>query len=134
MIASDVLSRSPLLSDTNTISEDTEHFIDNIISYAVPLSVSFDEIKSETLSDPDLCSTIKNLNTNFWDKDFKRVRNENCKKFNFVKIKYISYSKIIEKKNFRYCTLISFGNSQDKRTIERKSLVAMYRPRRRTFD
>ena len=76
MIASDVLSRSPLLSDTNTISEDTEHFTDNIISYAVPLSVSFDEIKSETLSDPDLCSTIKNLNTNFWDKDFKRVRNE----------------------------------------------------------
>ena len=59
MIASDVLSRSPLLSDTNTISEDTEHFIDNIISYAVPLSVSFDEIKSETLSYPDYVQLLK---------------------------------------------------------------------------
>ena len=134
MIASDVLSRSPLLSDTNTISEDTEHFIDNIISYAVPLSVSFDEIKSETLSDPDLCSTIKNLIQIFGTRILRELGMKNCKKFNFVKIKYISYSKIIEKKNFRYCTLISFGNSQDKRTIERKSLVAMYRPRRRTFD
>ena len=65
---------------------------------------------------------------------FRELGMKNCKKFNFVKIKYISYSKIIEKKNFRYCTLISFGNSQDKRTIERKSLMAMYRPRRRTFD
>ena len=45
----------------------TQHFIDNIISYAVPLSVSFNEIKTEALSDPDLCSTIQNFNTNFWD-------------------------------------------------------------------
>ena len=67
MIASDVLSSGQLLSATNTISEDTEHFIDNIISYAVPLSVSFDEIKTEALSDSDLCSTIQNFNTNFWD-------------------------------------------------------------------
>ena len=67
MIASDVLSSGQLLSATNTISEDTEHFIDNIISYAVPLSVSFDEIKTEALSDSDFCSTIQNFNTNFWD-------------------------------------------------------------------
>ena len=59
MIASDVLSKNPLPSDTNTASEDTEHFINNIISDAVPLSVSLDEIKNETLSDPDLCSIFK---------------------------------------------------------------------------
>ena len=68
MNASDVLSRNPLPSDTNTVSDDTEHFINNIISDAVPLSVSLDEIKSETLSDPDLCSIIHSVYTNFWDK------------------------------------------------------------------
>ena len=46
---------------------DTEHFI-NIISDAVPLSVSLDEIKSETLSDLELCSIIQSVNTDFWDK------------------------------------------------------------------
>ena len=55
MNASDVLSRNPLSTDTNTLTKDTEHFINNIISDAVPLSVSLDEIKSKTLSDPDLC-------------------------------------------------------------------------------
>ena len=68
MNASDVLSRNSLPRDTNTISEDTEHFINNIISNAVPLSISLDEIKSETLSDPDLCSIIHSVYTNFWDK------------------------------------------------------------------
>ena len=79
MNASDVLSRNPLPSDTNTVREDTEHFINNIISDTVPLSVSLDEIKSETLSDPDLCLIIQSVNTNFWDKKilppFCRVRN-----------------------------------------------------------
>ena len=77
MNASDVLSRNPLLSDTNTVSEDTKHFINNIISDAVPLSIALDEIKSETL-DPDLCLIIRSVNTNFWDKKmlpaFYRVR------------------------------------------------------------
>ena len=79
MNASDVLSKNPLPNDTNTVSKDMEHFINNIISDAVPLSVSLDEIKSETLSDPDLCSIIQSVNTNFWDKEtlpaFCRVRN-----------------------------------------------------------
>ena len=65
MNASDVLSRNPSPSDKNTVSEDTEHFINNIISDAVPLSVSLDEIKSETLSEPDLCSIIQCVNTKF---------------------------------------------------------------------
>ena len=64
MNASDVLSRNPLPSDTNTVREDTEHFNNNIISDAV----SLDEIKRETLSDHDLCSIIQSVNTNFWDK------------------------------------------------------------------
>ena len=68
MNASDVLSRNPLPSDTNTVREDTEHFNNNIISDAVSLSVSLDEIKRETLSDHDLCSIIQSANTNFWDK------------------------------------------------------------------
>ena len=55
MNASDVLFRNSLPSDTNTVSKDTEHFINNIVSDVVPLSVSLDKIKSETLSDPDLC-------------------------------------------------------------------------------
>ena len=79
MNASDVLSRNPLLSDTNTVSEDTKHFINNIISDAVPLSIALDEIKSETL-DSDLCLIIRSVNTNFWDKKmlpaFYRVRND----------------------------------------------------------
>ena len=49
MNASDVVSRNPLPIGTNTVSKDTEHFIYNIISDAVPLSVSLDEIKSEKL-------------------------------------------------------------------------------------
>ena len=68
MNASDVLSRNPLPSDTNTVCEDTEHFNNNIISDAVSLSVSLNEIKSETFSDHDLCSIIQSVNTNFWDK------------------------------------------------------------------
>ena len=36
MNASDVLYRNLLPSDTNTVSEDTEHFINNIISDVVP--------------------------------------------------------------------------------------------------
>ena len=79
MNASDVLSKNSLPNDTNTVSKDIEHFINNIISDALPLSVSLDEIKSETLSDPDLCSIIQSVNTNFWDKEilppFCRVRN-----------------------------------------------------------
>ena len=55
MNASDVLSRNPLSTDINTLNKDTEHFINNIISDVVPLSVSLDEIKSKTLSDLDLC-------------------------------------------------------------------------------
>ena len=39
-----------------------------MISDAVPLSVSLDEIKSETLSDLELCSIIQSANTDFWDK------------------------------------------------------------------
>ena len=54
---SNVLPRKPLPTDTNPVSEDTEHVI-NIISDAVALSVSFDEIKNETLSDLNLCSII----------------------------------------------------------------------------
>ena len=80
MNASDVLFRNSLPSDTNTVSKDTEHFINNIVSDVVPLSVSLDKIKSETLSDPDLCSIIHSVNTNFWDKKiltaFYRVRND----------------------------------------------------------
>ena len=80
MNTSDVLSRNPLPSDTNTVSKDTEHFINNIISDGVPLSASLDEIKSETLSDPDLCLVIQSVNTNFSDKKivpvFYRVRND----------------------------------------------------------
>ena len=68
MNASDVLSRNALPSDTNTVREDTEHFNNNIISDAVSLLVSLEEIKSETLSDHDLCSIIQSVNTNFWDK------------------------------------------------------------------
>ena len=34
MNASDALSRNPLPSDVNAVSEDTEHFINNIISDA----------------------------------------------------------------------------------------------------
>ena len=49
MNASNVVSRNPLPIGTNTVSKDTEHFIYNIISDAVPLSVSLDEIKSEKL-------------------------------------------------------------------------------------
>ena len=79
MNASDVLSKNSLPNDTNTVSKDIEHFINNIISNALPLSVSLDEIKCETLSDPDLCSIIQSVNTNFWDKEilppFCRVRN-----------------------------------------------------------
>ena len=44
------------------------------------LVVSLDEIKSESLSDPGLCSIIQSVNTNFWDKKilpaFYRVRND----------------------------------------------------------
>ena len=80
MNASDVLFRNSLPSDTNTVSKETEHFINNIVSDVVPLSVSLDKIKSETLSDPDLCSIIHSVNTNFWDKKiltaFYRVRND----------------------------------------------------------
>ena len=80
MNASDVLPRKPLPTDTNPVSEDTKHLINNIISDAVALSVSFDEIKNETLSDLDLCSIIQSVSTNFWNKNilpiFYRVRNE----------------------------------------------------------
>ena len=55
-------------SDTKTVTEETEHFINNIISDAVPLLVSLDEIKSETLLDLELCSIIQSVNTDFWDK------------------------------------------------------------------
>ena len=78
--ASDVLSRNPLPGYTNTVSEDTEHFINNIISDAVPLSESLDETKSETLSDRNLCSIIQSVNTKFWNNKilpaFYRVRND----------------------------------------------------------
>ena len=57
MNVSNVLPRKQLPTDTNPVSEDTEHVI-NIISDAVALSVSFDEIKNETLSDLNLCSII----------------------------------------------------------------------------
>ena len=67
MNVSNVLPRKPLPTDTNPVSEDTEHVI-NIISDAVALSVSFDEIKNETLSDLNLCSIIQSVSTNFWNK------------------------------------------------------------------
>ena len=87
MNASDVLSRNPLPSDTSTVREDTEHFINSIISDAVLLSVSLDEIKSET-SDPDLCSVIQSVNTNFWDKKLlPALPRPHCEKLHFVKIK-----------------------------------------------
>ena len=73
MNASDVLSRNPLPSDTNTVREDTEHFNNKIISDAVSLSVSLDEIKRETLSDHDLCSIIQSVNTNFWEKNITSI-------------------------------------------------------------
>ena len=53
----------------------TEHSINNMISDAVPLSVSLDEIKSETLSDLELCSIIQSVNTDFWD---KKILQEFC--------------------------------------------------------
>ena len=97
-----VLYRNPLPSDTKTVTEETEHFINNIISDAVPLLVSLDEIKSETLLDLELCSIIQSVNTDFWDKktlqEFYKIKWPHCEKFNFVKIKQISFSKIIEKK------------------------------------
>ena len=99
MNASDVLSRNPLPSDTNTVSEDTEHFINNIISDGVPLLVSLDEIRSETLSDPDLCSSIQSVNTNFWDKKilpaFYRVRNDLIVKNSIL----LRSNQLVEKKN-----------------------------------
>ena len=80
MNASDVLSRNSLPSDTDRDSEGTEHFTNNIISDEIPLSVSLDELKSEKLSDPDLCLIIQSVNTNIWDKKilpaFYRVRND----------------------------------------------------------
>ena len=66
MNASDVLSKSPLPNDTNTVSKDIKHFINNIISDAVPLSVSLDEIR------------VRN---------FVELEMPHCEKFNFVKIK-----------------------------------------------
>ena len=62
-----------------------------MISDAVPLSVSLDEIKSETLSDLELCSIIQSANKDFWDKkilqEFYKIKWPHCEKFNFVKIK-----------------------------------------------
>ena len=59
MDASYVLLRSPLSNDTNEVNEDTEHIIDLIVSDVVPKSVSLDEIKSATLSDPEFVQLFK---------------------------------------------------------------------------
>ena len=42
MNGSDILSRNPLPTGTNPVSEGTEHFINNIISDPVSLSASLD--------------------------------------------------------------------------------------------
>ena len=66
------------------MSEDTEQFINNIISDAAPLSVSLDEIKK----------IIQSVNTKFWDRKillaFYRVRNE----IEIVKIKVLLREKV----------------------------------------
>lgn len=103
MNASDVLSRNPLPGDTSTVSEDTDYFINCIIQDAVPLSVSLDEIKSTTLSDPDLCSVIQSVNTSFWDKDslpeFRRVRNDfNIKEPVLLKSNHLVIPKLLRQK------------------------------------
>ena len=137
MIASDVLSRNSLPSDTDRVSEGTEHFTNNIISDKIPLSVSLGEIKSEKLSDPDLCLIIqRSVNTNIWDKKilpaFYRVRNDLIVKNSvLLKLNRLVIPKLLRQR------MLDIAHQYHLGIVKTKGLLrenVWYRPRRITFN
>ena len=137
MNASDVLSRNSLPSDTDRVSEGTEHFTNNIISDKIPLSVSLDEIKSEKLSDPDLCLIIqRSVNTNIWDKKilpaFYRVRNDLIVKNSvLLKLNRLVIPKLLRQR------MLDIAHQYHLGIVKTKGLLrenVWYRPRRITFN